>query len=227
MGEDAEPGLERLLAYIRQHLGDPSRWRDPPGYRNGLALCLIDSVWNLTLHYDRHVVPVLAAYRAHRRASGADPERDTASDLVAVITGLGGADEFAARIATRHRTSTHPRAPLKAVALLQAAQLLAEHRVETPDRLLAVAAEDGGALKGGWRRLPGQTSSEAGWRNLLLVAGADEVKPDRMICGFVSDAVDRVVTPRAAAALVRAAAARLGVPVRVLDHAIWRWQSGR
>ncbi len=83
-------------------------------------------------------------------------------------------------------------------------------------------------MKSDWRRLTGQRSSDTGWRYLLLLAGADEVKPDRMICRFVARALGcSAVASATAAVLVREAAGLLGVPVRVLDHAIWRWESGR
>ncbi len=121
-----------LAASCRQVLGEPQSWLNPAGYPDGLALCLLDCVWSLVIHYDRHVVPVLERYRAHRHADGADPERDGASDLVAMFDRLGGPEQFAAKVGTRHRTSTHPGAPLKAEAAMAAARALAARGVERP-----------------------------------------------------------------------------------------------
>jgi len=65
------------------------------------------------------------------------------------------------------------------------------------------------------------------WHYLLLLAGVEDVKPDRMIQAFLKKAIPRIPDPDAARALVVAAAAELGVTPRTLDHRIWRYQSGR
>lgn len=216
--------VDLVVAHSREVLGNPSDWRNPEGYPDSLALCLIDAIYSLGIGYDSHVVPVLTKYREHRRGEGADANSDTVDDLLGVFDRLGGAEAFASQIGTQHRTSTHPGAPLKAEAVEKAALLLVDHGVQTPADLLAA---DPDKVKQAWRLLPGQRSSTTGWRYLLLLAGADEVKPDRMILRFVADAVGETVSTSYAGALVAATATRLGVPVRVLDHAIWRWQSGR
>jgi len=56
------------------------------------------------------------------------------------------------------------------------------------------------------------------------------VKPDRMIKRYVANAIgvrESDLTDRKAAALVKAAAEAKGWDVVALDHAIWRFQSGR
>jgi hypothetical protein len=56
------------------------------------------------------------------------------------------------------------------------------------------------------------------------------VKPDRMIKRFVASAIgvsETALGDRKAAALVKAAAEANGWDVIALDHAIWRFQSGR
>jgi hypothetical protein len=60
-----------------------------------------------------------------------------------------------------------------------------------------------------------------------LLAGKQEVKPDRMVRRFVADAIDRAVNADEAHALLSAAAELLGVQPRELDHQVWRYQSGR
>jgi len=216
--------LTHFLVTVDEVLGEPSAWANPTGYPTGMALCLIDCIYSLGIRYQAYVVPVLDRYRAHRRSEGAEPATDTASDLVQVFTGLGGPEQFAEVIGTQHKTSTHRGAPLKAAAVLQAARMFADQRIETPGDLLA--ADSMGDPHRGWRRVPGQTSSDTGWRYLLLLAGADEVKPDRMILRFVGRALDRKVSSSDAATIVSGAAHERGWPVRVLDHAIWRWETG-
>ena len=74
--------------------------------------------------------------------------------------------------------------------------------------------------------MPGQGSGIS-WRYVRLLAGVQEVKPDRMIIRFVARAIGRTPMPNEAAALVTAVATGLNVDLRGLDHRIWRFQSGR
>lgn len=89
------------------------------------------------------------------------------------------------------------------------------------------AADTGSVLREAWQQIPGQRSSLTGWRYLLLLAGKQEVKPDRMILRFVADALGREVREDEAAEFVRAAAGLLEVQARELDYQIWQYQSGR
>jgi hypothetical protein len=171
------------------------------------------------------VVRVLDRYRELRRESGADPNTDSAGDLLKTIEKLGGAEAFADRLNNRQRTSTRNGA-LKAEAIERAATILVDRGIETPQHLLA-AATTGNGLRAAWQTIPGQRSSLTGWRYLLLLAGKQEVKPDRMVRRFVADAIDRAVDADEAHALLRAAADLLGVPPRELDHQVWRHQRGR
>lgn len=77
-----------------------------------------------------------------------------------------------------------------------------------------------------WRAVRGQRSGIS-WHYLLLLAGIEDVKPDRMVCAFLGRAVPAVPDPTTARALVLAAARELQVSARTLDHRIWRYQSGR
>lgn len=63
-----------------------------------------------------------------------------------------------------------------------------------------------------------------------MLAGVPGVKADRMICRFVQKASGKTkpaISPGIAGQAVEVAAQRLGVSATTLDHAIWRWQSGR
>lgn len=218
--------VDLVISHVESVLGPAQAWPDPTGYPDSLALCLLDSVWSLGVRYGRVVVPVLDRYCAYRRNAGADPHRDATSDLIATFDAVGGPERFALQIGTRHRTSTHRGAPTKAAALLRAADTFRRLGVETVANLHEAIAS-GNAVHSAWRRIPGQTASDTGWRYLLLLGRVDDVKPDRMIVRFVSHAVSDDVTPAVAARLVIEAAQALGVPPRILDHAIWRYQSGQ
>jgi hypothetical protein len=213
-----------LRGFSEAALGPPDGWTVPAGYPDGLALCVIDAIWSLGAHYDNHVVPVVERYRDLSRAAGREPRTDTPRDLLATVQEQGGPSAFAEALANRQRTSTHPGAPRKAEVVAKAATMLSRLDVLTPGDLLA-SATVGGAVKSEWRQLPGQRSSGVGWRYLLLLAGSQEVKADRMVCRYVSAALEvPAVGADDAEWLMTQAAADMKVELRMLDHAVWNYQ---
>lgn len=223
-GPGSTSAVNAVVARCRDVLGPSDRWQNPVGYRESLALSILDSVWSLASDYDAHVVPVLDRYRGLRRAAGGDPSTDGARDLIELAEAVGGPEALAGRLDNHQRTSTHAGAPLKSVAVVLAAEALVAAGIDTADEFRAAVACDPERVRSAWRRTPGQRSSSIGWRYLLLLLGEDEVKPDRMVQAFLASCDLPGVTPDAAAALVSDAARELGVPARVLDHAIWRYQ---
>jgi hypothetical protein len=68
------------------------------------------------------------------------------------------------------------------------------------------------------------------WHYVQMLAGIPGVKPDRMICRFVADALGlprRSVTTGFALEILMAAATEMGMSPTDLDHAVWQWQRGR
>jgi len=205
-------------------LGPPDEWTTPAGYPDSLGLCVLDAIWSIGVHYSG-VENVLAAYRVLRRSSGADPARDGAAELVLAVAATGGPAAFADRVGNHQRTSTRS-GILKSEAVVLSAQALVDNSVHTTGDLRSAAAHKRGDIELAWRRTPGQRSGIS-WRYLRLLAGDQQVKPDRMIIAFVQLAIGRPSSADEAADLVTAAAPRLGVDVRTIDHRIWRKQSGR
>jgi hypothetical protein len=216
--------LELLVARCEGELGPPASWPVPDGYRDSLALCILDAVWSIGVRY-RSVENVVDTYRRLREQDGALPNLDDAAALVDLIERLGGPAAFADAVGNRQRTSTC-NGVLKAEAVSLAAQALVAAVVDAAWQLREADSDQLGRAKSQWRRVPGQRSGVS-WRYLLLLTGRQEVKPDPMIMGFVSAARARPTTAAVAADLVLAAADRMGVEPRVLDHRIWRYQSGR
>lgn len=216
--------VDALLQRCREVLGDPSGWVTPPGYPDGMALCVIDAVWSIGVKY-KGVERVLDRYRAARRDEGGEPSKDNSADLLAVIDAAGGPAAWADALGNRQLTSTRS-GVLKAQAVQQATQVLVNHGVQRPSDLAAGAPARLSEVEASWRAVTGQRSGIS-WRYLLLLAGLPEVKPDRMVVRFVSTAVGRTPDLDSTVGLVRSAAASLGVDVRTLDHRIWRFQSGR
>lgn len=218
--------LHALVAACEQFRGSEA----PKGYRDGLALCMIDGVQSTGVTYGS-VGKVLDRYRAYRREQGGEPAADGTAELLGTFYECGGPDGWAARIGTRNRTSTRG-GILKSEAIRDVATVLAAEGIDTTTALRAAADDDEARLeqvRNAWCAVKGQRSGIT-WRYVLMLAGVPGVKPDRMICRFVADALDvprRSVGSEFAAEIVTAAAAELDVSVTALDHAIWRFQRGR
>lgn len=165
----------------------------------------------------------------YRAARPTQADTDGAPELLRTFDARGDTSAWVRGIGNRNRTSSQSGAPLKAAAIRPAAELLVEQGAPTTLTLRAFGTEQLASLKAGWRALPGQRSGIS-WRYFLMLAGVPGVKADRMICRLVQEASGRpkpVLTPSSAGQAVKVAACRMSVPVITLDHAIWRWQSGR
>ncbi|MDN5698724.1 MAG: hypothetical protein L0G85_00230 [Kocuria sp.] len=216
--------VDALVSYCRSNLGEKDLWITPEGYPNSLALCIIDSIYSTGSHYTS-VVNVINRYRA------AHGQRDGAAALLESISAAGGARAWANSVAGNLKPAhTKPGAPLKAEVIGQAAALMLKHGIDTvEDLVLAVeTSPQGNPVHDAWKKLPSQGSGVT-YSYLLLLAGLPSVKPDRMVLRFLERALGTGVpmTTDRAFELVMAAADRLEVSPRTLDHVIWRAASGR
>lgn len=219
---------DRLLHAIQRDLGtDPATWTAPAGYPHSLALCTIDSIASIGVRYAT-VEAIVNRYRQTRAATGANADTDTATDLLETFAASGSVNAWANTIGTRHRTSTRPKdAPLKAQAMYDAAHLLAAADITTTqdvrDRARSGQLEP---IKKLWLALPGQRS-EISWRYLLILAGVENIKPDRMLHRYLAHAIGtpdvHTLDNTSVADQFTEAARTLGTTPRTLDHAIWRW----
>jgi hypothetical protein len=222
--------VNQLVERVRTVLGDPGGWQDPGGYPDGLALCVINSIQSIGVRYGS-VENVIRRYRDYRRRQGADPDKDGSPELLTTFAKIGGHLAWANEVGNLNRTSSRLTSPPKALVIEQAAQLLLDQDIKTADDLRAIAAAEDSTerVKTLWRELPGQRSGIS-WRYLLMLARVDNVKPDRMIRGFLAEQLPNgggKLSADEAADLVQQAASQLGVRASVLDHRIWRYQSGR
>lgn len=228
--------LTLLVTALARDLGDPSLWISADGYPGSLALCVIDSVFSIGVKY-QGVVNVVRRYRAYRLSQSGNADSDGCLELMGSFQHLGGPDGWAAKFENKQRTSTKS-GILKSDAVLRESQVLAEHGVWTVHDLRSKSSR--GELRDietAWRSVPGQKSGVS-WSYFLMLArvlpdadsGLAGVKPDRMIKRYVGGALgqsESTIHDRKAAALVRSAADAQGWDVIGLDHAIWRFQSGR
>lgn len=220
--------IEALMVACDRDLGDPTLWYQPDGYRDSLALCIIDAIYSTGAHYSS-VVNIVNRYRVHRSSQGANADVDGAVELLAHIDELGGADQWASQIGNRRPTSTSKGAPLKAEAIRQVAEGLVKIGIRTAADLRAADDPALGDAKRVWISVPGQRSGVT-WEYALMLAGVPGVKADRMIVRYVAKAIGVPVaglSPTKAAHLVKVLAAGNGWDVIHTDHAIWRFESGR
>lgn len=227
--QDREDIRARLLtASVQEDLGtDDGKWFTPEGY-DSVALAILDSIYSTGHHYTG-VVNALNRYRSARRGEEADPEQDTAFDLVSAVDRWGGIPALVERT-NRWPTSSKPGAPRKAEAAYGAAKILASHDLNTVTEIRAALAtaeqQDASQVKRLWLALPGQRSGLT-WTYFLMLCGVPGVKADRMVVSYVSRAVGEGVDARQARKLLGSVAGDLGVGEIKLDHSIWRKESGR
>jgi hypothetical protein len=224
-----------VLVHVKATLGDPAGWSAPVAHTS-VALAVIDSVWGINSRWTS-VRNVIDRYRRARQGSDdqanladmADPDTDAPEDLLAFIESSGGGAAFAEVVQNRQRTSTR-NGILKAEAVRQAASVLRDHRIRTPADVRGASPEHLAALRQDWTQIPGQRSGLS-LDAFLLSTGVGSVKADRMVRRFVADALnapgERSITPARAAALVEAAATLARIDARLLDAAIWQYESDR
>ncbi|HWL43504.1 MAG TPA: hypothetical protein VNQ73_11220 [Ilumatobacter sp.] len=224
-----EPMAAKRLAAACYDLGAQGAFRVPDGYPDSLALCILDSIWSIGIRYTT-VGKVVDRWRADVRATGLDPDVRGARDLARDIDRVGGPHAFAQQIGTMHRTSTR-NGVLKAEAVHAAALAVACEGVDSTEELRSRA--DDPALRSAWCDIRGQGSGIS-WHYLLILAGVQDVKPDRMIMRFVNRALEP--DPARSAEVVRGVlietlqvlqADHPELTLRALDHTIWSFESNR
>ena len=186
--------VEMLAAACEKLLTDDLR--TPPGYPDSLALCIVDAVWSLGVRYGS-VVNVLDRYRGWvLDVAGGEADRRGARELVDDIDAAGGPERFAEDVVdNRARTSTRS-GILKAAAVHRAAAAMVAADVDSTAQLRSRYEDP--AVEATWRAVKGQRSGIS-WHYLRILAGVQDVKADRMICAFVSEAIRRTVEPSQAA----------------------------
>ena len=152
--------------------------------------------------------------------------------LIESFDELSGVEGWATKIGNQNRTFQKKNAPLKAQAILQAANHVASHGIDSMEDLRAALSNEArrAALKTSWLNIVSQSSGLT-WDYFLMLAGEQGVKADRMVVRFVERALAAnqpgSISVAFAKSVVIEGASQLGVAVSNLDHAIWRFESGR
>ena len=212
--------LSKVLAAIRNDLGDPGTWGAPVEMKDSLALCALNSAFSLQ-NTSAAVRNVLRRYREHRVNAGADPSTDSGPDLIEAMNAAGGAREFSTDV-LETRAAFPKTGRMRSEAIYDALSALADLGVTTTQNLRDAA--DQSDAERAWCSVKGL--GKQSWAYLLMNAGeASRTKPDTMVRRFLARATGKPVDAVEATRLVTEAAAALDVEVRNLDRAIWLHES--
>ncbi|WP_406516457.1 hypothetical protein [Streptomyces sp. NBC_00134] len=198
------------------------------------ALCVLDAVFSINAHYERHTVPTCHRYATwaglstplsdstHLPVHDEQPLRD----FVTHIQTHGEADFSSQVLQNKQRTRANQSAPLKVGAAHRYAEILVSHGISTLADANALLA-DLDKLKVVEQALMNVAGHGSGARlaYLWMLLGDDSrIKPDRMVLRWLQAVLDRTVTTSEAIRLVTEAATHLGCTPWELDHAIWEHQ---
>ncbi|MFE2532590.1 hypothetical protein [Streptomyces sp. NPDC059371] len=198
------------------------------------SLCVLDSVFSINAHYERHTVPTCYRYAAWAGISvplsGSAqlpvPDEQPLQGFVTHIQTHGEEDFSSKVLQNRQRTRANRDAPLKVEAARQYAELLVSHGIATLADANALFA-DLDKLRAIERDLAGVAGHGSGARlaYLWMLLGDDNrIKPDRMVLRWLQTVLQRTVTTVQAISILTEAAARLSYTPWELDHAIWNNQ---
>jgi hypothetical protein len=215
----------KSIAEALEILGDPAEWKMPEGYKNSLALCVMDSIWSIGIKYQT-VVRVLDRYLEQRGFGGirdAQKCADGPSDFLEWVKSLNAheraADEVSLKLENRNKTSSAENAVLKSEAVIEACRMLQSMNVEVTFDLISRADE----VKPRWLyEIPGQRSGIS-WRYLLMLSGSPGVKPDRMVLRFL-ERIGVDTSTITAEDFVELIVQKINLPqinATAVDHRIW------
>jgi len=202
-----------------------------------LPLCVINAVFSIGVRYEatKRVVQRYCDHFALERIRpdphGLPPHAHQ-QPLTVFVTEVArhGVEAFTDDVfANRQRTSTR-----NGILKTEAAWLFARALIDNGANYLQdiPAVVNSPHLEAAISAIPGQ-SSGISLSYFFMLAGSDDlVKPDRMIRGFLHDALGRSVSPQEAQVLLRNACGVLRrqyprLTPRLLDSCIWRRESSR
>lgn len=202
------PDLDRLLIAIAAM---PTPWKKWPGGYKRIDSALVDAVMSIRFRYGRE-----RQDGSWTGARGAVLRYEKHSEHVAAserMRHLAGQDPVALeKILNRQKVHA---GKTKAFAIVESAKRFAAIGVTEPAHL----SPDDANHRTQYTGVSGL--GPVTWEYFTMLLSHDGVKADTWITEFVGRAVQRRVSSKFAASLVKAAAEKLGVGQKELDHAIW------
>ncbi len=203
-------------------------------YYSSLPLCVVDAVFSIGVRYESVQATVkrfcsTAGLTPYRQNGAPYPSPDAQMSVSHFLAFCGNctADELAARVfINKQRTSTRS-GILKAQAVCEFAQALADTGIQHFQDV--VPFSDSKGLKQRIQSIKGQGSGIS-YAYFLMLAGDDgKIKPDRMLIAFAENALGRKCDIRELQRLYESACGILkneypNLTPRMLDYQIWNYQ---
>lgn len=221
---------DRLLVFVTSRLDVANLvWPEEFSYPH-LSMCVLDAVFSINTRYEA-VMNVVARYRDHykislpkvtKREFPPVEDQEPIGDFIARVEAIGP-DRMAGEV-LQNRQRTSPRSGiLKAEAAYRVSAILKRYGVEYLQNVASIQENED--FERDFRSVPGQGSGVSLSYFWMLAGDENLIKPDRMVIGFLVNALGRTgITTAEATDLVVRAANALGVAPALLDYAIWSFQ---
>lgn len=227
---------KKFLKYCLDNLNfnEPDQFEE---YFASVPLCAINAIFSINTKYEA-VLNALNRFCDHfdlelaHPTKGQIPSADkqkTVSEIYNLIKDISP-DTLASDIfKNKQRTST-TNGILKADASLRVIKILKDFGVETYQDIHKIL--DNETFEGCIKGIPGQSSGTSLKYFFMLTGSKDQIKPDRMILGFIKDATGLTLQPKDALSLIRQSVDDLkkegykSLTARHLDNLIWNFQRG-
>lgn len=217
--------ISKARAHVLATIGPPDQWTAwPGGWTKDIESALVDAVFSAQAVYQtnngRGIAGNIARWQPTRNRTAF-----SLGALVADIDAVGipkWAKDFGNRQVSPGRRVDAPGGPKKTAAVREAADKLMKADVNVASDVSSQTAID---VKTALRSVSGIGYATANY--FLMLLGAPEVKPDRMIHRFLREATGHDFTNADADDALCAVAQHFGAEAHVLDHAIWLYERSR
>ena len=229
--------VQKLARYCEKHLNFAKASLSDEFFYQCLPLCVIDAVFSINTRYKavQNVINRFCKYfnlqriRSNRSEVPPITTQESVKEFLEKMNNYG-IDKFTNEIFNNRQRTSSVSGILKTEAVFHFVSVLSKYQVNYLQNVEKIIENK--AFEQEIRNIKGQRSGIS-LRYLFMLTGSDEIiKPDRMILGFLSDALERNVKTKEAQALVVGAITTLRskyphLTPRLLDHLMWNYQRTR
>ena len=225
---------KKFLKYCIDHLelDEADQFEE---YFSAVPLCAINAIFSINTKYEA-VLNALNRFCKHFNLKLAHPTsgqipplkgQKKVSDIYNLIKDIDPETLAADIFQNRQRTSTTS-GILKAEASIKFLKILKDFGVETYQDIFKIVGND--TFEECIKNISGQNSGTSLKYFFMLTGSKDQIKPDRMILGFIKDAIGLTVKPNEALTIIRQTVEDLKkkgyehLSARHLDNLIWNYQ---
>lgn len=221
--------LSNLLTHIKRSINLSAIQLGSEHDYSSLPLCVIDAVYSIGVNYTgtRNTVRKWCDFAGWPMLLSDGGPEHSVSEFLEMIGNF--TDRQLAEKVFRNLQRTSSRSgELKSWAVRKFAEVLQSEKVEIFSDIRSDEVVE--RVEPRIKKIKGQSSGISFDYFMILCGSDDYIKADRMVCGFVANALDRTsVSPAEAKRLLTDAASELSrehpnVTPRSLDHAVWNFQ---